>query len=88
VLTHDVDGRTLFADLNISTTHALTVNGQRGTSQPLPSALVPAGYEWRLTTRNGQDLFIALYTTDPAHQYAFDGRSLEGNIIGVMLQTR
>ena len=88
VLTRDVDGRTLFTDLNMSSTHVLTVNGQRGTSQPLPSDLTPVAYEWWLTTQDGQNLFVALYTTNPAQQYAFDGQPLEDNVIGVMLQTR
>jgi len=88
VLTRDVDGRSLFTDLNMSSTHVLTVNGQRGTSQLLPSDLTPVGYEWWLTTRDGQNLFVALYTTNPAHQYAFDGQPFESNVIGVMLQTR
>ncbi|MDQ2997324.1 MAG: hypothetical protein M3R61_09755 [Chloroflexota bacterium] len=88
VLTRDVDGRSLFTDLNMSSTHVLTVNGQGGASQPVPSELTPAGYEWWLTTLDGHNLFVALFTINQAHQYAFDGQPIEGNIIGVMLQTR
>jgi hypothetical protein len=88
VLTRDADGRTLFTDLNVSTTHVLKVNGQGGDAQPVPRELTPAGYQWWLTTQDGLNLFVAMYTTESAHQYSFDGQPLEGNVISVMLQTR
>jgi hypothetical protein len=84
----DIDGYTIFTDINLGTNRLLTANGNDGLENRF-SLPEPDAHEWHLTDKQGRRWVIAHYeVTATGIQYAIDGQDVHGNIVSLMLQTK
>ena len=84
----EIDGYSIFTNINLESDRTLTANGNDGLANRL-AIRKPLAYQWSLTDGQNRNWNIYFYqTAGDENEYKIDDQLLFGNIVTVMLQTK